>query len=268
MAREELDLVAASGRLHLRVRRGERARAQARRPRGPHASTTTAVATRSTRRTRCCRPRTRAARGSSRGTTTRSTTTTPATHGENDDGVGRADAHATRGRLPGVVGAPAGARAARALVERPAASTARCDGAGWRGSRCSTRGSTAARRRAATPPSSCRAASGPSPSRTMLGAAQERWLTDGLGRVAGRAGRCSATRSCSRRSTSTRGPGALGRWTSGAAIRRRARGCWRHRGARAGPHGRADGRHPLELGQRARAGPTPAGRAAPSRRSS
>ena len=100
------------------------------------------------RPTPTCRPRTAPRRGSSSGTTTRSRTTTPATpRGRRPQADFRAR---RRRRVPGVVGAPAGAprrhrsRAPSYRIYR----TRR--GARWPASSCSTVASTAATRRAAT----------------------------------------------------------------------------------------------------------------------
>ena len=75
-------------------------------------------------------------------------------------------------------------RVPRARAGPTSTSRARSSGAGWRGSGCSTRGSTAATRRAATGISDVPCGDWDDPARTLLGAAQERWLFDGLARSA------------------------------------------------------------------------------------
>ena len=78
-------------------------------------------------------------------------------------------------------------------------------GAIWQPSTCSTPGSTATTRPAATARDAT-ARPRSDPTRTITGAAQEHWLLDGLRGSEGRAGTCSASRSSSRSST-TNGAG-------------------------------------------------------------
>ena len=114
MAEEDLDLVVLLGDYiyeygpNADARPSGVARAP-RRGRADHARATTATATPSTRRTPTCRPPTRASRGSSPGTTTRSRTTTPA-----DDPAGR---RRRRPRRSSPAGPP---------PTRPTTSTCRC----------------------------------------------------------------------------------------------------------------------------------------------
>ena len=142
----------------------------------PRTSSAGGCSTRSTRPTPTCSSRTPASRGSSPGTTTRSPTTTPRA-------VRRRHPGAARRGVPGLVRAPAGAGAGRCR-----AATGRCRstggsaGAAWRSSTSPTAASTA-RRRPAAGARRPRATPAYDPSTgTMLGAAQERWLLDGLRR--------------------------------------------------------------------------------------
>ena len=142
MAGDDLDLRRLPRRLHLRIVLGPGPRAQARRAGAAHARGLPHPPRALQDRPRPAGRRTRPARGSSPGTTTRSTTTTRT--------IARSDAHprewflrAPRRRLPGVLRAHAAAALHGPARSRTCASTTSSRSATCRASTCSTTASTA-----------------------------------------------------------------------------------------------------------------------------
>ena len=186
MAAEDLDLVFHLGDyIYEEARPRQAGRASTPAPRLIDRSTTTATATRSTRPTRTCRRCTPRARGSSPGTTTRSTTTTPARFPRAAGRVDRAQfLGPPRRRLPGLLRAHAvcgaiASRAARHAALPPV--QLRQAGGVLRARHAAVPHRSAVRRRQQA------AVRRPCPiRRRRCSAAQERWLYDALGRSAGR----------------------------------------------------------------------------------
>ena len=185
LAREELDLVAHLGDYIYEYGADDGHGAQARVARDPHdLDRLSARYAQYKIGSRCSAPRTRCCPwlvdlGRSRG---RQQLRRPVRR--ESDGVRGADADAARGGVSGVVGASAGARAARAVVGRSHDHAHVRLGSARAHSSCSTDGSIAATSSCGDGNREVPCGDWADPKRTMLGAEQERWLYDGLASVA------------------------------------------------------------------------------------
>ena len=157
-------------------------------------------------------------------------TTTPAPSRKRDDS-GRAVPGAPGRRLPGLLRAHAAATRTRCRTARTPGCIATSPAATWRRSSCSTRASTAPINRAATtrrgPATACSIRSA-----TMLGAAQERWLFDGLHRSQREVERAAAAGDDRQGQPPSERTAIATRWTSGPATKSSACGCSAFLGSR------------------------------------